>query len=239
MVKRRYKQFCPVARSLDVIGERWTLLIVRDLLRGPRRYTDLRNGLPGMASNLLAQRLTEMEAAGLLVREHVVDPDPRDVYRLTERGIELKAVLMALGRFGLDYLDVPTDDEPLNPEQLPEGLATLLRAEELGDEAMRVRFLLDEGAFTMDIDAAGPVGRRLAPADRLRVATHTDGPDPSPPADVRIRSSMLAILLVRRGELDADDAASQGLLTVEGRPEAVAAVRRLFGFERFGGSGDT
>lgn len=235
MVKRRYKQFCPVARSLDVIGERWTLLIVRDLLRGPRRYTDLRNGLPGMASNLLAQRLAEMEAAGLVVRERVEDPDPRDVYRLTDRGTELKAVLMTLGRFGLEYLDTPTDDEPMRPDQLPEGLTTLVLAEELDDEGLTVSFLLDEGRFLMRIASSGPAGRRRPAAERIRVDAHVDD-DVAPTADVTVTGSLLALVLVRRGELRAEEAAADGSLTMAGGHDAVEAVRRLFGFARVAGT---
>ena len=97
---RSYNQFCAVAKSLDVVGERWTLLIVRELLlRGPSRYTDVRNGLPGIATNLLATRLVEMERSGILVRETAPPPAPVTVVRLTPRGEALEAVIAALGRW--------------------------------------------------------------------------------------------------------------------------------------------
>lgn len=233
MPKRRYQQFCPAARTLDVIGERWTLLIVRDLLGGPRRYTDLRNGLPGMASNLLAQRLGEMIDAGLIVKEHRVDPDPRDVYLLTPRGEELEPVLMAVGRFGLPYLDLPTDDEPLVPERLPEGLVTMLLVEELDDDALTVRFALDEGDFTMDVAAAGVPGRRRSAAERITVSVAgEDDPPPTRQPQVTVLGSLAMLLLVRRGDLSGEEALGQGLLTLDGSPGAVSAVRRLYGFER-------
>src|SRR2546427_742794 len=84
--KRSYDQWCAVARSLDIVGERWTMLIVRDLLVGPKRYTDLLTGLPGIGTNLLAQRLRELEANGLVERADLPPPAAATVYRLTERG---------------------------------------------------------------------------------------------------------------------------------------------------------
>jgi DNA-binding HxlR family transcriptional regulator len=98
---RSYGQYCALAKALDVIGDRWTLLIVRELLfRGPCRYTDLRQGLPGIATNLLAERLRELDSAGLIETEAAVPPVATTLYRLTERGADLEPVLRALGRWG-------------------------------------------------------------------------------------------------------------------------------------------
>ena len=91
MSRRRYGQFCPLAKALDVLGERWTLLIVRELLAGPKRYTDLRAGLPGLATDLLATRLRELQEAGVVDRHEVPPPTPATVYELTERGRALLA----------------------------------------------------------------------------------------------------------------------------------------------------
>jgi DNA-binding HxlR family transcriptional regulator len=110
--KRGYGQFCALAKALDVIGDRWTLLIVRELLlRGPSRYTDLRDGLPGIATNLLAARLRELEAAGITVRERQPPPVSTMLIRLTPRGEELRAVAQAIGRWGAALLNdaAPTD----------------------------------------------------------------------------------------------------------------------------------
>jgi len=110
--KRGYGQFCALAKALDVIGDRWTLLIVRELLlRGPSRYTDLRDGLPGIATNLLAARLRELEAAGITVRERQPPPVSTMLIRLTPRGEELRAVAQAIGRWGSALLKdaAPTD----------------------------------------------------------------------------------------------------------------------------------
>jgi DNA-binding HxlR family transcriptional regulator len=99
--RRAYHQFCGAARALDVVGERWTLLIVRDLLLGPRRYTDLLEALPGITTNLLAKRLKEMTEADLIRRETLPGAVRTDVYSLTERGLGLEPVVVALGRWGL------------------------------------------------------------------------------------------------------------------------------------------
>src|SRR5689334_1721165 len=97
MARRSYDQYCGLARALDVLGERWTLLIVRNLLLGPQRYSDLLRGLPGITTNLLAKRLKEMEAHGLI--EHDAG-DSSATYRLTEAGRALEPAIHALGRWG-------------------------------------------------------------------------------------------------------------------------------------------
>src|SRR5215470_1397493 len=95
--KRTYEDPCGVARALGVIGERWALLVVRELLHGPKRFADLSRGLPGMSQNVLAQRLRELELAGVVRRRRLGPPVSAHVYQLTERGQELEAVLLALG----------------------------------------------------------------------------------------------------------------------------------------------
>jgi DNA-binding HxlR family transcriptional regulator len=104
MTKRSFDQYCPIARSLEVVGERWSLLIVRELMLGPKRYTDLRRALPGMWTNLLANRLAQLEAAGVVIRRVLPPPAARTVYDLTERGRQLEDVLFALGRWGFPLL---------------------------------------------------------------------------------------------------------------------------------------
>jgi DNA-binding HxlR family transcriptional regulator/putative sterol carrier protein len=111
MSKRTYDQFCPAARALDVVGERWTLLIVRDLLLGPKRYTDLLNGLPGIGPNVLAARLKELAAVGIVEQTALPPPAASTVYRLTELGTSLRPVLAELLRWGLNFLDEPTGDD--------------------------------------------------------------------------------------------------------------------------------
>jgi DNA-binding HxlR family transcriptional regulator len=107
---RSYGQYCSIARALDIVGDRWTLLIVRELLaQGPCRFTDLKNGLPGVATNLLSTRLKELEDAGLVAREDAPPPVATVLYALTENGLALEPVLKALWLWGLKFM---TDERP-------------------------------------------------------------------------------------------------------------------------------
>ncbi len=114
MSPRKYDQYCPIAGSLDAIGERWTLLILRDLLGGPKRYSDFRQTLPGIATNLLSDRLRHLVGLGLIEQVDVPPPVARTLYRLTERGwSRVPPVLQALAGFGFELLpDVPADIHP-------------------------------------------------------------------------------------------------------------------------------
>jgi len=105
---RSYQQFCAVAKALDVVGDRWVLLIVRELISaGPSRYTDLLKGLPGIATNLLADRLREMEKAGIVRREEAPPPVATTLFHLTARGEALRSLLEELGRWGAPLMGVP------------------------------------------------------------------------------------------------------------------------------------
>ena len=109
---RTYGQYCSVAKALDVVGDRWTLLIIRELLlQGPCRYTDLKNALPGIASNLLADRLRELERASLIRREEAGPPVATALFQLTDAGHELEPVLNALGGWGVRYMAQPGDGD--------------------------------------------------------------------------------------------------------------------------------
>lgn len=112
---KAYSQYCPVCHSLEAVGERWSLVIVRDLLQGPKRYTDLLEGLPGIGTNILASRLRDLEAAGVVRKTKLPPPAASTVYELTDYGAELKEVIHALGRWGARSLGPPqaTDRLPL------------------------------------------------------------------------------------------------------------------------------
>ncbi len=113
--RRSYDQYCAVARGLDVIGDRWTLLLIRDLLLGPRRYKDLLAGMPGIGTNLLADRLRELEAAGLLERSVLPPPAGSTVYQLTEAGRTLEPVVISLGRWGAQFMGSPKKTDVMVP----------------------------------------------------------------------------------------------------------------------------
>jgi len=115
---RSYAQFCPIARALDVIGERWALLIVRELLIHPARFTDLRRGLPGIASNLLTERLRTLEEAVIVERTELPPPAASAVYQLTERGFALRHVLREVARWGAPLLDERPNDDAVDSHWL-------------------------------------------------------------------------------------------------------------------------
>jgi DNA-binding HxlR family transcriptional regulator len=117
-VPRSYDQFCPAARALDVVGERWSLLIVRDLLAGPKRFKELREGLPGIATNLLASRLRSLEREGVLRRTELPPPAGSLVYELTERGRALQPVLRELASWGTPRLGAPRRNDLVDLDRL-------------------------------------------------------------------------------------------------------------------------
>jgi DNA-binding HxlR family transcriptional regulator len=219
--RRSYAQFCPLARALDVLGERWTLLLVRELLLGPQRFSDLRAHLPGIGPALLTQRLRDLEAAGLVQRAELPPPAARTVYELTERGRALEAVIYELARFGIPYLDTPTDAQPLAPHLLPHGLKTLVVAEALPRRTFVAHLALAEGDFVMRV-ASPQSGPQIA-----RVTVEEGVPER---ADVTIRGSAGVAVWLRQRMLSLDDACTRGLLDIEGDARAVEAARAMLGF---------
>ena len=121
---RTYGDPCGIARALDVVGERWALLVVRELLLGPKRFTDLRAGLPNLSPDVLSQRLRELEADGLVTRRRLPPPAGSKVYELTERGLELEPVILALGRWGTS-VPFPPDGHELGPDSTILALKTV------------------------------------------------------------------------------------------------------------------
>jgi DNA-binding HxlR family transcriptional regulator len=125
---RSYNQYCAVAKALDVVGDRWTMLIVRELLlQGGCRYTDLQHGLPGIATNLLSERLRELEDHGLVHREAAPPPVATTLYHLSDAGRELEPVLRALGRWGVKFMPNPTGDEAFRSHWLSFPVSEFLR----------------------------------------------------------------------------------------------------------------
>jgi DNA-binding HxlR family transcriptional regulator len=121
---RTYGDRCGIARALDVIGERWALLVVRDLLLGPKRFSDLRAGMPRVSPDVLSQRLRELEGAGVVRRRQMPPPAASQVYELTDRGHELEGVVLCLGRWG-SRTPIPDGDPPLSPDSAMLALKTL------------------------------------------------------------------------------------------------------------------
>ncbi len=122
MRNREYGQFCGLARAAEVLGQRWTLLILRDLLIGPRRYSDLAAGLPGIPSNLLSTRLKELEQDGVIMRRARSGADRSIVYALTDRGAELQPALDTLSRWGAAGMREPREGEIVTEASLVSAL---------------------------------------------------------------------------------------------------------------------
>ncbi|MFC8229244.1 winged helix-turn-helix transcriptional regulator [Streptomyces sp. NPDC057287] len=163
--RRSYDQFCATARALDSVGDRWTLLIVRELLAGPRRYTDLHADLPGVSTDVLASRLKDMEQGGLAVRRRLPPPAAAAVYELTERGLGLLPVLTALAAWGAPSLGErrPTDAVRAHWFALP-----LLRALDGLTHGGVLEVRLPEGDFHIRTGAGAEEGKvyGYGPADR-------------------------------------------------------------------------
>jgi DNA-binding HxlR family transcriptional regulator len=129
---KRYAQRCAVARALDVIGERWTPLIIRELLLGPKRYTDLQEALPGVGTNILADRLASLQEHGVITRRTLPPPTPVAVYELTEAGAALAPVLRELRRWGRQFGPAPKPGDAVRPGWVIQGAASQGRGLEPG-----------------------------------------------------------------------------------------------------------
>jgi DNA-binding HxlR family transcriptional regulator len=124
-MSKSYRQYCPIAHALDLVGDRWSLLVVRELLAyGPRRYSDLSNHLEGCGTNILAARLKDLERYGIVRKRRLPPPAASTVYELTEYGQELRPVVHQLAHWGLRSLHPPTQDDELHPGWLPAALRT-------------------------------------------------------------------------------------------------------------------
>lgn len=125
-MRKRYDQYCPVAHALGLVGERWALLVVLELMRGPKRYTDLAEHLPGIGTNILASRLRDLEAGGIVAKRKLPPPAASRVYELTDYGRALRPVIRELALWGARSLGPPTADEELFPGWLENALDTVL-----------------------------------------------------------------------------------------------------------------
>jgi DNA-binding HxlR family transcriptional regulator len=125
-MKKRYDQYCPVAHALDLVGERWALLVVRELMHGPKRYTDLAEHLRGIGTNILASRLRDLEACGIVAKRTLPPPAASRVYELTDYGRDLRTVMRELALWGARSLGPPTDEDELFPGWLENAVDTVL-----------------------------------------------------------------------------------------------------------------
>src|SRR2546426_10534393 len=145
---KKFDQYCPMAHALALVGERWSLLIVRELLHGPKRYTDLTHGLPGIGTNILAARLRDLEECGVIQKRKLPPPAPATVYELTEYGSGLNEALYALARWGARSLGPPTAEDELYPEWGVNALPALFNAEAARGLTETYALVVDGDAFS-------------------------------------------------------------------------------------------
>jgi DNA-binding HxlR family transcriptional regulator len=205
--RRSYDQYCSAARALDAVGDRWTLLIVRELLAGPRRYTDLHADLPGVSTDVLAARLKDMERDGLTTRRRMPPPGAVQVYELTARGRALLSVLQALGEWGAPLL---ADRRPTDAVRAHWFALPLLRAlAGFGDGTVQVR--LEEGEFHVRLGTVdGPV--------------YGEGPAPEEP-DTHLVLDTATCTALARGDLALPEAVRAGRVTVTGDSPLAKALQ--------------
>ena len=210
--KRTYGDGCAIARALDVIGERWALLVVRELLLGPRRYTDLRAGLPNASPNVLSERLRELERAGVVRRRKLPPPAASRVYELTEWGLGLEETVTALGHWAARSPTPPGDAPIVSAASIV--LALRARFDPGAAEGLRATYELGLGEDRFRIDVAGDGFEAVrGSADQADATIDTD-PD-----------TLGAVLW---GGRSLTDAQRSGKLTIEGDKATVQRFVRLF-----------
>jgi DNA-binding HxlR family transcriptional regulator/putative sterol carrier protein len=213
VTRRGYNQFCATARSLDLLGERWTLLIIRELLSGPKRFSDLQRNLPGLGAALLSSRLRYMESEGLVRRSQLPAPTRAPAYELTTAGRELKAVVMALAKWGMRWaLDERGDDDAFEPGWAVLGLEAIFEpAQAEGVDAV-FEFRVDDETLHARIED-GVIDGRYGPAERPEVV---------------IKATADAFARLASGELRLVDAIREGTATVTGGRASISKLGRLF-----------
>jgi len=213
---KRYAQFCPVARSLDVLGDRWTLLIIRDLLRGKQRFKDLQESLAGIAPNLLSDRLKRLERAGLVVRKMFKQIPPKVEYTLTARGRALESVMQSLARFGMATLmGDPEEGDLIDPELIFQAMPAAFKPEEAAGIRASVGVKLSGergGDWTVHIEEG-------------RCSVHS-GADEN--AETTISTDSLTWARIATGTLEPEAAAKAGSIEIQGNRELAKRFPFLF-----------
>jgi DNA-binding HxlR family transcriptional regulator len=162
---RSYGQYCSIAKALDVVGDRWTLLIVRELLiRGACRYTDLKDGLPGIATNLLADRIRELESAGLIRREEAPPPVATTLFHLTDTGATLLPVVDAIARWGIGYMVKPAGGDQFRGHWFAFPASLFLHDSDPGGPPVSIELRTASSPAVIEV-SGGSVTTRLGTAE--------------------------------------------------------------------------
>jgi DNA-binding HxlR family transcriptional regulator/putative sterol carrier protein len=213
-MSRSYRQFCGLARALELLDGRWALLVVRDLLIGPKRFTELHEGLPGIPTNVLTSRLREMEEAGIVRRRVQAQPGGGVVYELTDYGRELEVPVLALGFWGAKSLGHPEKDEFISMDSLALALRGAFRPEKARGPQRLYELRIDGKSLRIAVKS----GQASVPAS-----------SPNEP-DLVVEAPAGVLAEVLAGTVDFDAATTSGHLRLDGdRAEA----RRLFEMFQF------
>jgi DNA-binding HxlR family transcriptional regulator/putative sterol carrier protein len=215
MAWHRYQQYCALARTLDVAGDRWTLLIVRELTPGPRRFTDLIDGLPGIPRKLLTDRLRALERDGIIARQELPPPAARQVYGLTDDGRDLAVAMAPLIAWGARRIGDRKPGESFRARWPAVAMAGLADREAAKGVRESYQYLVGDSAFHFAVNDGGVAlhdGRARDPAVTLTTDEETW-------ADIA------------SGKITASSAAATGALTVAGDPEAAKRLRKIFARE--------
>lgn len=209
---RSFGQYCGLARALEAVGERWALLIVRDLLVGPRRFSELRSGLPRIPTNVLATRLKELEEAGVVRRRLLPRPGTAVVYELTPYGRELEPAVFALSRWGARVLAEPRADEVLTADSLTMALrSTFQPGAHRGHGRLRYQLRVGEIVLTATVSRG-----------RLTV---TEGAEPDTDLVIETGPQLKALMAA---ELTPAEAIASGAVRLTGDPALLGLFARTF-----------
>lgn len=218
MKNRTYNQYCGLAYALEIVGERWTLLVVRELVAGPRRFKDLLDGLPGISTNLLSERLRNLEQQGLIQRRVLPPPAASSVYELTALGESLETSLLELGKWGSQFI-------PASPDGI-----TVLR---IGSYALTFKtFFRPERALDIDETYQLHIGDETMQVHIEHGRIDVDQGTPRA-ADVVFHSDVATMLGMMQGMVEPDQAISNGHLRVEGDRSAIERFLRICGIAEF------
>ncbi len=212
MSEHGYRQYCPLARALDAVGDRWTLLIIRELRPGPRRFTDLVDGLPGISRKLLSERLRELEREGIITRKELPPPAARQVYELTEDGRDLALAMSPLIAWGIRRLGTLTSRLAFRPRWTAVGMASAANGEATKGITETYQYVVGDTAFHFIVDD-GSVEVRDGRAEDPAVVVTTDA------------KTWAAIA---SGKRPTSAAIAAGALTISGDKQAVKRLRQIF-----------
>lgn len=213
----RYPQFCALARAAELLGERWSLLIIRELLLGPRRFTDLRGGLDGVSTSVLAKRLADLERDGLVRRLEMGPPVAGTVYELTEHGAALRPAIYELIRWGGRFLLPPRRGERFDPQWLLLALSACARERDAPAHALQLLVADQRRELAIHV-AGGPSGTTV----EARLA----------PAELTIRGAARPVFELLTGIKTPAEAAAKGRLKLEGDRRLLEVAPRFFATSR-------